>query len=392
MGITTNRLKAALFASAAVTMGTMSAAAAQTNEAGEVIVNTFTLDYAVGGTPQTQITNGDANDPTVGTAFTVDRKVDLDVSSRGDNTGAVPGQQDVPLFFVVTNEGNDNFRYQLGATNRPDGASNDEFDADNLELAAVLLPNGTTDCSEATNFPAGSVVAQNGANNTDVPIGGLLCVRVVGDVPNTASNGNDAGIFLAATAVQPDAWANQGQANTQPGANAVAGTPLVAAGNNQIEGAAQNVFVDAAGEVTGDAIGDARHSDVGELVVSSALLNAQKSVFAVATDGAGCATATAPASQDNGEYAVPGACIVYTITVNNSGSVAANDVDIDDLMPAGVTFAGIAVSGFTNGTLSPAETATTCAVDGNQRCPVSLADATLDPNTDGVITIRALVD
>lgn len=400
--------KAALLASVALTMGAAPGALAQQNEAGEVVENTFTLDYSVGGTEQPGITNDPAiaNDPNQDyvqqgdpTDFTVDRKVDLDVLALSTPTSVDPGQPDVPVFFQVTNEGNDNFRYDLAATNRPDGSSDDEFDVTGLTIEAVLLAaNGT--CDENVTFPSGSTVVQNGPNNQDVPADRVLCVRVTGDVPAGQSDGTDAGLFLAATAVQPSQWARQGQGGARPGGNASAGTDLAAQGNaNTIDGAAQNVFLDAAGDVNGDGAGDGRHSDTSVLVVASADLTAAKSVEAVKTALApseDCASVPA-ASQ---AFAVPGACVEYVITVTNKGSQDATAVKVQDTLPDGVTFAGATSAVFTGGALASTQNpdGTGGACTATSSCTVTLDGATLaakpsgGSDTVGTVTIRALVD
>ena len=76
--------------------------------AGETVSNTFTLNYEVNNTPQTQIDN--TGTPT---EFNVDRLVNVTVSNPG-NTFVVADQDDALLPFVVVNNGNDEHAYLLG--------------------------------------------------------------------------------------------------------------------------------------------------------------------------------------------------------------------------------------------------------------------------------------
>ena len=88
------------------------------------------------------------------------------------------------------------------------------------------------------------------------------------------------------------------------------------------------------------------------------------------------------------QFAVPGACIEYLITVANDAgaAVAATDIDIDDLLPDEIAFLDAVSAGFTTaGTLT--EPALTCT----SSCQVSLTGASLDPGDTGTITIRATV-
>ena len=105
----TKILLKALLGATALTVFTTGTAQAQNNftQAGTSVSNTFTLDYKVGGVDQPQI-----DSTATPTLFTVDRLVDLTVTSNGDNTVA-PGATDEELVFSVTNEGNDTQAYSL---------------------------------------------------------------------------------------------------------------------------------------------------------------------------------------------------------------------------------------------------------------------------------------
>ena len=396
MGMNGNRLKTALLASVAVTMGASGGALAQENTAGEVVENVFTLGYSVGGTPQPGITNSDTN-ITVGgetftsngtgpTTFTVDRKVDLQVTAltgAGFVNNPAPGQSNVPVFYSVTNEGNDNFRYLLSVS---------EDTGDNVGTTnSATNPIAWYLAAEGVACDANGTYANTtAAVTTDIPAGRVVCVRVLQDIATDAQDGGTGNVFLTAETTYPGVWASEGATGQ------TAGAAVTADGNgaNEIDGAAENVFLDDAFAATSDAAENGEHAAQGTLTVSAADLSATKLVSVIATDGSNCASANAPSAND--QYAVPGACVEYVIRVENDGSNDATGVDIEDVLPAGMTFRGIASAGFSvAGTLTPAANATTCA-ETNDRCTVTLAGATLakanGSPTVGTITIRATVD
>lgn len=90
---------AGLIAWVALALFGVTAAEAAGTSAGTTVANTFTLDYQVGGVSQTQITSSGSP-----TEFTVDRLVDLTVTSAGDTT-VVPGATGQTLVWSVRNDG-----------------------------------------------------------------------------------------------------------------------------------------------------------------------------------------------------------------------------------------------------------------------------------------------
>lgn len=118
-------------------MGLTPLASAQNSytKAGTSVSSTFTLNYSVDGTAQTQIDN--TGSPTT---FTVDRLVDLTVSyqSNSDDDNVAPGAQDEELVFLLRNDGNDNFAYALSTVNE---ASGDDFDTSNLTITYYVDDN-----------------------------------------------------------------------------------------------------------------------------------------------------------------------------------------------------------------------------------------------------------
>jgi len=163
--------------------------------------------------------------------------------------------------------------------------------------------------------------------------------------------------------------------------------------------AVENVFADAAGDVTGDDAADGSHSATNTYTISTADLTADKtvSVFAQTPDGSNdCAVIPGtPATPVADQYAIPGACVEYVITATNSGAATATAIDIEDTLPPNLTFVAATASGFsTAGTFSTSPTAnqncssTPCVViyDGAE-----LTDGSTTP-TVGTVVIRALIN
>ena len=377
-------------ASAAIIAGAAGAASAQENAAGNVVENTFTLEYRVGGTDQPEINNNDAP-----TTFTVDRKVDLEVTAIGGPASAAPGQNEVSSFFSVVNEGNDDFRYTLAASNNTtntgtvdtNDADRDNFDYANTATYAWYVSTDGT-CS-----PTGTYNGTGDAVTTDIPADGTVCVRVTTDVPAGTADTAQSGVYLTATAVQPETWQNAAeQASNQPSP----GAPLTADQNGNDIDAAENVFLDANGEGPADGNRDAAHTDQGFVLVSAAKLSATKSVFAAKTNSGDCSTEAVPTSQPSGQYAVPGACMIYVIEVQNRGGNAATDIDLTDVLPAGLTFVNADASSFGGASkaLAVPQDDADCT---DTTCTVALTDAELAAGSDanpttGQLIIRATLN
>jgi len=110
--------------------------------------------------------------------------------------------------------------------------------------------------------------------------------------------------------------------------------------------------------------------------LTSPLLTASKTV-AVISEGAGfdCEAGTAPGGS---QAAIPGACIEYTITVNNTGGAAMRNLEIYDEAPAGVTFVGA--------------TGTDFGIAFGSNAITAEAESNLTSNNSFVLRIRATID
>jgi len=374
----TKTLLKALLGATALTVFATGTAQAQNNftQAGTSVSNEFTLDYNVGGVPQPQIDNSAT--PTV---FTVDRLVDLTVVSLADNTVA-PGATDEDLVFSVSNEGNDTQAYSL--TFVEETAAPDTIDTDAPTSGTPLvyyIDDGDGSFDPALDGPA---VTYNPASPPELGPDDVLWVVVEQDIPTSATDGDQADISLVADTLEP-------------ASSPSAGTPVTADGDgNALTGAAENVLADAAGtSSTGDVANDGAHSATGAYIIASADLAGDKVVTVHSEDGSTCAAFPGNAT---GGYGIPGACVEYVISAENTGSAAATNIVINDELPAELEFAAAVFGGdFTGGSFaSPALPAanTDCAAGA---CVINLTGATLPAptggaaSTTGTVTIRAYV-
>jgi len=333
--------------------------------AGTNVQNTFTLNYDVSGTAQTQIDN--VASPT---EFTVDRLVDLTVASSG-NTNVAPGAQDQDLVFSLTNNGNDTQAYDFTLVNE----SGDEFDTTGLSITYYaddgdgLFEPGVDD-GAGTAYTPGS-----GAASSDLAADAIIWVVVDGDIPAARVDTDTSDITLVSDTLDPTTGASPGTAVSAD------------AGGNVLTGAAENVLADGSG--TANEIANAGdHSATGSYIVASADLTASKAVTVFTQDGTGCTTI--PGTPGVGDqYSIPGACVEYVITTTNTGATAsATSLAISDVLPDELEFINAASSGFTGGTFTQPATNTDCT---GSACTISLTGATLTAGSTGTITIRALV-
>ena len=343
------------------------------------VSNTFTLTYDVGGVPQPPIDSDDPGDPNGPTVFTVDRLIDLTVESLGDETAA-PGSTNEELVFSLQNLGNDDQAYSLTAIEEtgPAGEIDTDDPADSTAVIQYYIDDG--DGVFETDGSDGTLVTYDPANPPVLGPDEVLWVVVTQDIPTSAVDGNTADITLLADTLDP----------TGPFAETVNDTN----GNDaDAAAAAENVFVDGQGTTNEAATPDGDHSATGTYIVSSADITAIKDVAMHSQDGSTCTAI--PGTPVAGGYFVPGGCVEYTITVTNSGSDAATDIDVSDTLPAELLFAAANTSGFTGGSLGTLPAANTdCS---GSACVISLTGATLPApvapatQTQGVVTIRAYV-
>ena len=306
---------------AALALGVASPADAAGTTAGSTIVNNVTVDYKVGGIAQNQLSASNS--------LVVDRKVNMTVAEVGNSTTTVsPGQTAAVTTLTVTNSSNATLDFGLVASNRSGGAAahggTDNFDVSNVKVYVDTDGNGSYDAGTDQQVDYLDQVAADA----------IVTVFVVADVPLGRSTGDVAGVRLTATAADGSTAGSQGATLTQTvGANSAA---------------MDTVFADTAagGNVAGDGIGFAED----DYTVLGANVTATKTSRVISD----------PISGTANPKAVPGASIEYCIAVaNGSGSAAASNVVVTDLLPTQTTYDssfGIKL----NGTVTGA----TCNADG----------------------------
>jgi uncharacterized repeat protein (TIGR01451 family) len=362
------RSVAFIVAAAAAVLGSAPAHAAGVS-AGASVSNSFTLDYQVGGVAQTQIDTSGA--PTL---FTVDRKVDLTVTTVSNATVS-PGQSGARVVYGVLNSGNDNAAWRLslkdvGADTLDIGTYSAVYYAD-AGNDGVFTP-GVDDAGAGTAYTLGAGVT------ADVAPDATIWVILTANVPIGATNGQFDDVVLIADSYFPTVSLDPAYASTP-------GTEITASATNTLTGAAQDVLADGTGTAGApeDVANDGAHSSTGRYTVAAASVTANKTVAVVRTNPTNCATDTI-----TGGFATPGACVEYVISASNAAgaSATATNIAISDVLPDEVQFVSSAQSGFSvAGTLSnPAGGCTTA-------CTVSLTGASLAPGATGTVTIRALV-
>lgn len=389
MGYSHKITKLLLGATALTVISTGTAYAGGT-AAGTSVSNTFTLGYTVGSTVQPTIDTGPSgtNTPTL---FTVDRLVDLTITSNGDTTVA-QGATDQELVFAFTNTGNADQDYVFSLFNE----GGDQFDASGLTITYVA-DDGTAGygAADAANLTASgfSYVAGSGNNSETIAPDTLYWIVVSGDIPASLTNLDEADVTLVADTAE----------DGTTGATAVLVSPDT--GGNTLTGAAENVLadIDSDGAGTRDGANDGQYASTATYIVSDADLTADKTVSVFSQDGSGCATI--PGTPVPGGYAVPGACVEYVITATNNGTAAtanATAITLTDILNENLIYVDTAVSAsFTGGTLTEPGTNKVCdptyvgplpgTGDDGVTCTVALSGASLAFGQTGTLTIRALV-
>ncbi len=262
---------------------------------GDIVSNTATLEYEVGGTPQPPETSNTVD-------FKVDKKIDLLVAEAdGAAVQVVPGSTNRYLTFTVTNQGNDPQDIGLAAlalgtnTANPFGGTFlDNFDA---SLVGVFVE---------TAGGAGYQSGQDTATYIDeLAPGASATVYIVVDI-DLAQVDEDLAVYaLVATALEGGSAGSQGGALT---ASAVQGEDTV-----------ETVFADDAGTDDGPAR-DAKHSDRSAFLVATATMTVDKSQSI--DDGLG------------GGFAIPGATVTYSMDIDNAGTATASGIKLVDPIPA----------------------------------------------------------
>ncbi|MFO1426742.1 MAG: hypothetical protein U1F11_07155 [Steroidobacteraceae bacterium] len=317
-----NRNTAVRGASALLTLAALAAlpqAWAAGTPASTAINNRATVNFTVGGVAQTPIESSPTGNTNPGvnnganTSFVVDNRVDLTVTEvSGAATIVNPGQANVVAGLRVTNTGNAPQAYQLTAANIASGATlfgnADNIDVSNLRVFVDANGNGTYEPATDTATSIATLAAD--AN---------VQVFIVADVPIGATNAQYSNVRLTAAAA----------VNNTPA------TLLTQSAGADNPATVEIVFADGAG--AGDAARDGQHSNDDQYAVQSAALSIQKT-SAVVSD---------PLNGTTNPKAIPGSVVEYTITLTNTGAVAAAGLVLSDPVPTNTTFAQNQYSGNT---------------------------------------------
>lgn len=305
------------------------------------ITNQASLSFSVGGIPQTAINSNTAS-------FYVGVKVDVIVSNQdGANVSITPGQKKA-LKFTVTNNGNAVHDYVLNyeaapnGTPSPYGGGNDSFNGTTIGIYVDTNGNGLYD----DGIDLVSTTIDNLA-----PLGTTTYFVVYNASDLSASNGSIAVYYLLAETK----WAD--------GSNISQGsaTPTSAQAGGACDGTRTIDVVFGDGDGAGSDIArDAKHSDDGAFIVSSANISVTKSVTVISD----------PVNGTTNPKAIPGAIVEYSIAINNSGGASAILTTITDVINNNLKIVSTAneaswtVTGSTRATTSGTLTADLNNADG----------------------------
>lgn len=315
-------------------MGASPAFAAGTTQ-GTSITNSVSVSFNVGGVAQTPATSNTD-------AFAVDRKLifTLVEQTPTGTTPIVPNQQDAIVTYTLTNATNDTVDYALSASNMAGGAAprgTDNIDASNLEICVDADNNGSCSGTGLETWGATGLVDNLAAD-------GVRRIFVRGDFAGSITNGQIAGVRLAATA-HVGGTAGLGAVYSTSGS----GSALVLTDSNANTSGVDTIFADVVGTNDSSAARDGVVNTLDDYTVSAASLSVYKSSRVISD----------PVSSTNPK-AIPGAVVEYCISVTNgAGAATAQAVNISDVMPANTTYVPASIR--VDGTVTSPGASQTCA-------------------------------
>ena len=299
-------------------------ALASGTQAGTTITNNVTVNYKVSGVPQTA--------QTASNAVTVDRKVNLTMTTAAATTSSAPGSTAQVTAYTLTNTSNDTLDFVLSVAQQSNGATaqhggTDAFDTTNVSIYLDNNTNGTVDAGDTLVTYLDEIAPDTTKN-----------ILVVSDIPISQTNGQVAGVVLTAQAAAGGSSGSQGAVLT---ATAGANTAGV-----------DNVLADTAGAT--DAASDGKFSIKGDYTVSAPVLTITK-VSTLISD---------PINNSTNPKAIPGATIEYCIVVANAaGAATATNLGVSDTLPSTIAYSsGYGI--FVNGTATGSAPSYICNADG----------------------------
>lgn len=267
--------------------------------AGSTITNSVTVAFQVGGINQTGTSASDT--------LTVDRKVNLTVAEIGTTTTQVsPGQTSAVTAFTVTNTSNAVLDFALAAVQQT-GAAGAHSNTDSFDVTNVKIYRDTNNTNA---YDSGDTLV---TYLDELPADASAIVFVVSDVPLSLTTGSVAALTLTATGRAGGGVGSQGAALVQTSGGNTAGM--------------DTVFADATGATDGPR--DAAFSAKDDYTVLAAALSAIKTSRVISD----------PVNGATNPKMIPGATIEYCIAVTNaSGSATATSVQVNDPLPANLTY------------------------------------------------------
>lgn len=310
--------------------------------AGDLVSNTASVAYQVGGVSQTA---EDSNTVT----FLVDRVIDLVVAeSNNASEIVVPNTTDQVLTYTVTNNGNSIQDFRLSAISAVNGVVI-TYNAPSVESRTDTFDAGTPRIFVESGVTPGYDAGDTAIFIDELAPGDTRTVYIVANIADTLANGDISIFTLVATAAQSI------DANGQY----VATSSTLAADAAQTVGAESATFVET---VFGDPAGDAEgarsgsHSDSDAYRVVSALIFVHKYERVVSD----------PFNGTTNPKRIPGAVVEFCIAIRNTGASSATSIVLTDTLQADLDPTGSVIfSGTVAGSTQPADVGACATIAGN---------------------------
>lgn len=314
--------------------------------AGTKVSNSATVDYKIGGVSQTQT-------GTVTPAeFVVDRKVALTVTEVGDAATTVSPGASGSVEFLVSNTTNDAIDVALSAETMAAGTT--FLAGANPDLTSTEGWDGTAGVSLTYTFYSDAALTQQITYIDSLDAGSTYHVWVKATMPVIGPDADDTKVQNAdiivvkltgtAHSAYTDPTGNSGGItswDTTPGATFGAPTwdTTGAKGDGQL-GDALTAASNASNTVD-NVFADTDDTDVGGGGANDgkdAAYDAYKIGGAVITVNKRSAVYWDPVNLFTSPKAIPGAMVLYCITVTNAGDSAADEITVGDTIPTNTTF------------------------------------------------------
>lgn len=302
----------------AILAGALASVAGMASAAGTApgidVNNSLDLSYTSGG--QT-ISENDA----ASVNFKVDRKVDFLIEGQdaGNLVTVEQGSDEEQLTFRLENEGNDVSGYDIDVASS--GAIGLTYDASGGGAVGTYSVYVGTSAGPLDTTAGDTLYDVTGTINLgDVVADGERFIKIVANIPGSASDGQTDSFDVTATALD--------------------------AGTSTITTETASPAINVVDTILADPAEDGLELASEDFRVTAPVLSATKSSVVASENRDGSFDcANDPVDASAAAY-VPGGCVEYTITVNNAGSASTDAVNltITDTLPADVTFTAISAN------------------------------------------------